>query len=381
MRVPAIPPNLTGIPGGKPWVPLCPLPAGPRDPAGPSDRALLGGVGEFPRLTLLPCEEFSIFSSHKERSNEVGFCIFNLKSWASNMEMQITEASPAVRSSLRLLLNSFVALGGKKKTVFCANLDAHNLSVLGKDVPNFKGCEKKEVWSYAQLCLWKRWLAHLASCPVSEYLEHLYSQPPWIMKAKRTHQFFQPLAHSSLSPYLVLHPSFQSSVPFYYYLCTVLSALWLPLPRYKDFTIKLYGLVPSLGSLPADPPALVVMCVHLFPQPFQLASSLALHMPYTLLPPAGAFSPPSPVHTWPSVAAKSLLAEASLVACRLWGVCSYWKAYSTFSGAYGLNFKCLLKCHLLEHSALTALSKIASFSPLLSPSLFFSTACLFYACL
>lgn len=117
------------------------------------------------RLTLLPCEEFSIFSSPKKSSNEVGFCIFNLKSGASNMEMQITEASPAVRSSPRLLLNSFVAL---KKSVLCANLDAHNLSVLGKDVPNFKGCEKKEVWSYAQLCLWKRWLAHLASCPVSE---------------------------------------------------------------------------------------------------------------------------------------------------------------------------------------------------------------------
>lgn len=71
------------------------------------------------------------------------------------MEMQITEASAAVRSSLRLLLNSFVAL---KKTVLCANLDAQNLSVLGKNVPNFKGCEKKEVWSYAQLCLRKRWL-------------------------------------------------------------------------------------------------------------------------------------------------------------------------------------------------------------------------------
>lgn len=56
--------------------------------------------------------------------------------------MQITEASPAVRSSLRLLLNSFVAL---KKTVLCSNLDAQNLSVLGKDVPNFKGCEKKSV--------------------------------------------------------------------------------------------------------------------------------------------------------------------------------------------------------------------------------------------
>lgn len=82
------------------------------------------------------------------------------------MEMQITKASPAVRSSLRLLLNSFVAL--KKKKVFCANLDAHNLRVLGKDVPNFKGCEKKEVWAYAQLCLWKRWLAHLASCRMSE---------------------------------------------------------------------------------------------------------------------------------------------------------------------------------------------------------------------
>lgn len=69
--------------------------------------------------------------------------------------MQITEASPAVRSSLRLLLNSLVA---SEKNVSCANLDAQNLCVLGKDVPNFKGCEKKEVWSYAQLCLQKRWL-------------------------------------------------------------------------------------------------------------------------------------------------------------------------------------------------------------------------------
>lgn len=39
--------------------------------------------------------------------------------------------------------------------------------MLGKDVPNFKGCEEKEVWSYVQLCLRKRWLAHLAYHPVS----------------------------------------------------------------------------------------------------------------------------------------------------------------------------------------------------------------------
>lgn len=71
----------------------------------------------------------------------MGFCIFNLKSQASNMEMQIAEASPAVRSSLHLLLiaRQFFLLPWKEEVVLCANLDAQNLSMLGKDVPNFKG--------------------------------------------------------------------------------------------------------------------------------------------------------------------------------------------------------------------------------------------------
>lgn len=72
--------------------------------------------------------------------------------------------------------------------------------------------EKKEVWFYAHLCFWKRWLAQLASCLRSWIFGVLYSQFPWVMKAKHKHIL--------ISPYLIPHPSFQSSVPFDYYLCT-----------------------------------------------------------------------------------------------------------------------------------------------------------------
>lgn len=56
--------------------------------------------------------------------------------------------------------------------------------------------EKKEVWFYAQLCFRKRWLLVLWA----GYLESLYSQPPWVMKAKHNHALFQPLLiHSDLT--------------------------------------------------------------------------------------------------------------------------------------------------------------------------------------
>lgn len=55
------------------------------------------------------------------------------------MAMQIAEASPAVRVSLRLLLFSRQFFCCPEKKVLYVNLDAQNLSMLGKGMPDFKG--------------------------------------------------------------------------------------------------------------------------------------------------------------------------------------------------------------------------------------------------
>lgn len=87
------------------------------------------------------------------------------------------------------------------------------------------------MWSYAWLCFWKRWLAQkvgFLSCELGIW--SLCVQSPRAMKVKHTCQLFQPfLVHPNLSPCVTPHPSFQCSAPFYYYLCTVVFVLWLPL--------------------------------------------------------------------------------------------------------------------------------------------------------
>lgn len=97
------------------------------------------------------------------------------------------------------------------------------------------------------------------------------------------------------------------------------------------------------------------------------------HARHLLLPQAGAFSPPSATNTLPSLAVNSPLPETSLVAGLPRGICSLLDLPVVVLLWLISHFKCLLQCHLLEHSALTALSKIASFSPYPSPSLFFSS--------
>lgn len=108
----------------------------------------------------------------------MGFCVFNLKSQASNMEMQIAEASPAVRFSLCLLLFS---------RQFCCCLGGKSL-ICKPGCSKFEHVEKR----HAKLQRLKRkmcgfilncvsgkggllsWLLVLGT----EYLESLYSQLP-----------------------------------------------------------------------------------------------------------------------------------------------------------------------------------------------------------
>lgn len=117
------------------------------------------------------------------------------------MEMQIAEASPAVRFSPCLLLFS---------RQFCCCLEIKEsdmqtwvlkiLSMCGKDMPNFTKTEKKEVWFYAQLCFWKRWLAPLASCLGSwVFGVPVFTAPLSHEDKTHTHLLFHPLIHSCLT--------------------------------------------------------------------------------------------------------------------------------------------------------------------------------------
>lgn len=136
-----------------------------------------------------------------------------------------------------------------------------------------------------------------------------------------------------------------------------------------------------LGSIPQTLPALLVTCVYLCSWLFLLASCRhtccthaaspgwcflpALCYPHLTL---SSLEVPSPRGFLGGLAASGHLLLLALPAVLfLWLIVSLQK--------------CLLKCHLLEHSSLPARSKRASFSPFLSLLLFSSTACLFCTCL